>query len=331
MVDTINMLAQWTLAPDITDALQSNGFYQSPDWYFQRANSLNRQTGGTVAKLSGYNERLGIIVRGKDSTIEWIQASLPRLLHGYNGRLIKSPQELDDSLELLFKHLTEISTAVEPIIEFTRVDLVLNFPGNPKRFILAHRNARHPWVRNEDINYGESGIRFPGVERLIQFYWKQKERADGSGFDLPPLSNSIRVELQLKTKKVVREVLGGGDPECPFGHLDFYQCYRKFRYALCLFDKEIRTHDGEKCSLLALIAECEAQGFKTSWGASVWDWYEASGQKPATVNRNRAVMQARKQNIIDFKWADYLPMLRFPDPVVDIYSDGREVEVSIYP
>ncbi len=327
MVDTVNILALWALLPEIAAPLLTDGFYETRDWYITIAKRPDRQTDTTVWKLSGSHRRYKIVIRGKGSTIEWIQVSLPHLLHGYNGRVIKNPQELTAALELLFQCLAEISIPIERLIEFIRVDLVLNLPGDPKRFVQIHKNARHPYVRNEDIQYGDSGIRFPGKERTLQLYWKQKERADKSGFDLPPLANSIRIELQLKGKYAVREVLGGGDVELPITALDFYHCYRCYRYALCLFDKDILIPDDEKCSLMALIAECEAQDFKTSWGASALEWYASSGQKPATVNRNRAIMQARKQKLMAFKWADILPPLTLPDPVIDIYPDGQEFPV----
>lgn len=330
MIDTVNILVLWTLAPEIAQALQSEGFYASGDWYFQLTHGLDRETGGNIAKLSGYNKRLGILLRGKGATIEWVQASLPRLLHGYNGLLIKNPQELSDSLERLFKYLGEISVPVETLIEFIRVDLVLNLPFEPKRLVLAHRNARHQWVRNEDVQYERSGIRFPGKERVLQLYWKQKERADKLGFRLPELSKSTRIEIQLKSKKVVRQLLGSNDLEAPVTSLDFFHCYHCFRHALCLFDKDIPLPDSKKCSLLNLIAECEAQRFTTSWGASALEWYTLSGHKNATLNRNRAAIHGRKRKILGFSWADVLPPIRLPNPVVDIYPDGREVEVTAW-
>src|SRR5205823_5154847 len=113
------------------------------------------------------------------------------------------------SQAVLFEYLREVATAEERLIEFVRVDLALNVPCDPRRMVVAHRGARHPWVRREDIQYGDSGIRFAGKERVLQMYWKQKERADKAGFDLPPLSKSLRVEVQIKGKDAVREAWGG--------------------------------------------------------------------------------------------------------------------------
>jgi hypothetical protein len=351
MVDTINILVLWALLPEIVSALKQYGFYEFGGWYFQSVPQPDRRTGGTYHKLSGFHKDLRIVVRGNDYVIEWVQASLPRVLHGYNGRLIVNPVQLKQSQERLFGHLGEIAVAEIQLIEFIRVDLALNVPCDPRRMVLAHRGARHPWVRREDIQYGDSGIRFAGKERVLQMYWKQKERSDKAGFDLPPLSKSLRVELQIKGKDAVREAWGG--KKRPGGtadkgksqdekdrdkedwslravtRLDFFQCYRVYRRALCLFDKHpVPIIPEEKCTLLALIGECEAQGFRTSSGISAWDWFKLGGQKQETVNRARAEVMARKQAVMEFRWADVLPAQRLPEPVIDIYPDGREVALN---
>ena len=131
MLDTINVVVRWTPIPEIIAELRQRGFCQWGRWFFQVFKCRDFRTGGMYTKLSGRHEELGIWVRGKDFVIEWVQASLPRLLFGYNGRLITNPFQLDDSQETPFEHLGEIAVPEERLIEFVRVDLVLNLPGRP--------------------------------------------------------------------------------------------------------------------------------------------------------------------------------------------------------
>ena len=325
MVDTINILVRWPLLPEILAALQAAGFYRGGGWYFETVTREEKRTGKTHVKLSGHHEILSITIKGKDGVIEWVQASLPRLLFGYNGRLITNPAQLDCSLDRLFGHLAGIATAENRLIEFIRVDLALNLPCDPKRFIVAHRNARHPWVKSDSIEYGSTGIRFPGKKRVLHLYCKQKERADKSGFKMPLRTKSIRAEVQVKGTEAVRAFFGHA-PDAPVTSLDFFKCYRCYREAWCLFDKgPVISSPGEHCSLLKLIAECEAVGFKTSHGIGAMAWWELGNKKPATVNRMKGDLQKRKQALMEFKWAEILTPGRLPEPVVDIYADGREV------
>ena len=230
--------------------------------------------------------------------------------------------------EELFRCLAVIAQPVQRLSEYTRVDLVLNLPCDPKPFVIAHRNACHPWVRRQQVIYGDTGIRFPGKEFVLALYWKQKERADKTGFNLPALTESVRAEVQFKGKKAVRREIGG-NVKTAVRQLDFFQCYRVFRRAWCLFDKDTPACiPTEKFSVHALIAECEAQGFRTSFGFSAWDWFCAKGQKPATISRLRPKVQAHKQSAMKFSWAGMLPENWWNTVVVDIHEDGTQEVVT---
>lgn len=95
-----------------------------------------------------------------------------------------------------------------------------------------------------------------------------------------------------------------------------------------MFDKDdLMRVPPEKISLHALMAECEAQSFKTSFRSNgigvvperrkqTGDRKQGKGQDPEP---ERAAMQ--------FRWAEILPPPWGPEPVNDIYPDGREVEL----
>jgi hypothetical protein len=159
---------------------------------------------------------------------------------------------------------------------------------------------------------------------VIQMYWKQKERADKSGFRLPPLSDSIRVEVQLKNVKTVRKTLGMSESEeTPVCHLEFFQCYLRYRIVLTKFHRIGELSLKKKCSLLRLIAECEAQGFQMLSGHSAWDWYAAGNHKPETLRRNKRAISKYKMHLMCFDWRTVLPV-RLPAILVNIHPDGRE-------
>lgn len=327
MFDTIRARCEWILNPGIAKLLNRDGLYCRDGWYLESHPSQTPGPRGIIQQLKGFNEELGIRVYGKDTTIERVQCSLPRLLHGYNGRMIRNPNELKKAQGVLFARLWEISEAKQELIEFTRLDLVLNFPANPRKLIVAHKNARHPWVRRAQVEYGDSTIRFPGKQIVMHLYSKQKERADKSGFNLPSLSNSVRAELQIKGKSAVRRFYGNDD-HIPVVDLDFFLAYSVFRDAWCKFDSKSDLKSfTKKCSLHALVAECEAQNFITSFGMYVWDWF-ADGKKATTIARLRSMITAHKHEAMQFSWSELLPEFYGQKPLVDISCTGKEIIVE---
>lgn len=278
--------------------------------------------------IFGQHEFSGTIVRGHDGVIQRVQCSLARIRYFYNGNLIKSQTDIERALRTLWSYLKQICTPVQGIIRFTRVDLVLNVPCSPKAVIAAHRNAKHPWVHRNKIEYSDSSIRFPGAERVIQFYCKHKEKSDKSGFPMPATTSSIRAEVQFK-KKAVAKALGSYEDEF-ITFLDFHRCYNEYRKALCLFDPaSISPSPTGKFALKALLAECEAQGFKTSFGMGALEWYGMNGIEKATLARTTAEVHRRELELRQFSWANLLPA-EPPVPVVDIYSDGREEPCELH-
>lgn len=104
---------------------------------------------GFIPKTTiGFNDpHSGYHAYGDRNKIKYHRASLPRLLHGQNGKLIKNQGELDAALELLQNKAGEICDFNLLNFHFTRVNLVWHFRGDTADFILAHRHAHHVRLR----------------------------------------------------------------------------------------------------------------------------------------------------------------------------------------
>src|SRR6266550_4494110 len=58
---------------------------------------------------------------GQNGEVRYHRASLPRLLHGDNGKLIKNQVELDTALDRLRQKAGELGNSCTPDLHFTRV------------------------------------------------------------------------------------------------------------------------------------------------------------------------------------------------------------------
>lgn len=209
MVDTNSKTVRRPLSEPIVNALAVNGVMRNDDWYISSSPSLDRQ-GRPRTKLFGQGPA-DIIIQGHNNVIELVQASVPHCLHGSNGTLIRTPEDLKAGLAEVDALLDPISIPEEPLIEHVRLDLVLHFRGNAQKFFNAHRHARHPAIRNETVVYDGSGIVLPGVKATIRMYDKQLQMTGKPG-------DVLRLEIQLRKPKL-NEVFGRKDR--PLVHLDF--------------------------------------------------------------------------------------------------------------
>jgi hypothetical protein len=106
-----------------------------------------------LQSYNGTHKEMGIRFYGNREVIVTVEASLPRILFGHNGRLLLSQADINASLRKLDCTLGKISQRPEDGFEYTRVDLVWHVPGSCAEFILAHRDVRHPRVRKATCVY----------------------------------------------------------------------------------------------------------------------------------------------------------------------------------
>jgi hypothetical protein len=276
---------------------------RTDDWYIRISPDLDRN-GRSRTKLTGEGPS-GTKVQGHNNNIELVTESIPRCLFGTNGKLIRTPQDLTNGLAALDSLLDQISTPIYPLIEYTRVDLVLHFRCNVQKFLSAHRHARHPSIRNETVEYDGSGITLPGSKAAIRLYDKQLEMTGKPG-------NILRLEIQLRKPKL-GELFGKSGFE-PLNHLDFWQCYQVYRSLVCNLQPEPLP---EKLDFNRLLAETEAAGFRLSNGLTAMETYRATVDKETYMARRRQI-KGMVLSATSINWERLLPPFLLPEDLPDV-------------
>lgn len=191
-----------------------------------------------LQSYSGVHRKNGTRFYGNREQIISIEASLPRLLFGHNGRLLLSQAQINTALRKLDRTLGAISGRPRQAEEYTRVDLVWHVPGSCAEFILAHRDVRHPRVRNATCVYDAQSITWPGTSLRLVLYDKTREQTETSG-------DFVRVEAQLRGH-VLNECLRESDYVLDFGH-----CYKFLRKLVLQLEPRTYPHVPSMVSLLA--------------------------------------------------------------------------------
>jgi hypothetical protein len=245
-----------------------------------------------VSGYRGYGER---------DQINYHRASLPRLIHGDNGHLIKNQAELDAALDLLCSKAGQLGTSCTTDSRFTRVDLVWQFKGDPAQFIQAHRVGRHPRIYSDPIRYEARSLALKGSELRISIYDKRLEQCGLNG-------DVVRVEVQLKGR-LLREQLGDGDAVT---HLDFNACYQAYRRILLGF---IPAPIPIVSNIASFLARAEQEGWQ-SGGVPAFDLYTAN-MSDRNIRRLKQDMARVRAAVHKIDWAQLLPA-DGPPPVVEL-------------
>lgn len=228
---------------------------------------------------------------GEHGELRYHRASLPRLLHGRNGKLLNSQVEVDAAMNLLQQKAAEICNFNYDVDHFTRVDLVWQFRGDAADFILAHRNTRHPRIRRGPSFYEARSMAFTGSELRIAMYDKTLERHKQNG-------DVVRVEVQLRGR-VLKELLGNGDRVT---RLDLNTCYQAYRGIMLGFQPSPIT---EVSSIAQFLALGEREGWQAG-GIPAFDLY-AKNLCPKQVFRLKRDMAACRAEVFKLDWSQLLP------------------------
>lgn len=236
---------------------------------------------------------------GSSFEIRHHRVSLPRLLHGSNGYLIKSQVELEAALVLLIEKAGELGNPSVPDYHFTRVDLVWQFAGDTADYIQAHRSARHPRIRKDSAIYEGRSLAFNGSEMRICIYDKVKKQTRRNG-------NIVRVEIQLTGGRLIEE-LGDGNRVTS---LSFGACYTAYRRILLGFTPSAVPRASGIAELLAI-------GERSGWqagGASAFEIYTA-GMSSRQIRRIQHDMASLRPTVHNIDWAQLLPADAPPAPL----------------
>ncbi len=133
-------------------------------------------------------EPIGLRVYGNASRLNAVEVSLPKILHGHNGRLIKNAEELETAFAYLEYILASLLTSLPPNTRlipvgkertpdchYTRVDMPWQFTADVGvRMTLA--NARHDKIRSYPSSFkGGQTIHLKGSFLEICAYDKVRE------------------------------------------------------------------------------------------------------------------------------------------------------------
>lgn len=307
MIDTINIKVNRPLHADVLKAIETaQGASHRGDWSFKML--PNRDHNGRHSiKLEGGHHPTGIQLRGQNGIVEWVQASLPRVLFANNGRLLRTPGQLAEAHESLKAIVNTVTTVREPLFEYCRVDLVLHFRCDIAKFIAAHRHCRHPLIRNETTEYGARGLDLKGSRASIVFYDKLRRMTGQHG-------NILRVEAQLKKPKL-NELFGR--KKLPLYALDFWTSYRVYRQIMC----QLKPVPMPKAfGLNYLLASCEADGFRFRNGSTAMENYRAT-VSPETFFARRRQVKGHILHAAGIDWSKLLPENSLPDDLPDVDPD----------
>ncbi len=249
------------------------------------------------------DQEVGIFVRaGEDRSIFSVQASLPRVLFGHNGILLKSQADIDLALKEVDRRIDQIAVRANNIRTFSRVDLVLHFNGNPGKFIQAHRNFRFPGIRSEPVYYGKQGLFWRGSDLKVRLYDKALKEYRKS-------SEIVRLEFELHGEKLRKSFNGNW---LPVAELNFHDCYRVFRRLAFQFEPS-------ELPKTTRIGDLLAVGATAGWnfqGLSQFDLYTSQLSSKRT-SQLRKEIAAKRIEYFSINWANLLPDPLVP-PLLDL-------------
>lgn len=200
-------------------------------------------------------------IRVKGSSITWVSVSLPKLLFGRNTKLIESQQQLDAAFALVDARLSALGAVVESGRKFTRVDLVWQFKRRPIPFFLALAPCNHPEIvaeaakfRNRHVPTGLWWKAAPalGDKRktpplIIRMYSVTSKKS-------PPVQ-VVRIEAELRLRKLREKLNPNHDKKRPVTALDFQQCYSAYRETLLRFVPKKVPRVNHKEDLLVFLEQ----------------------------------------------------------------------------
>jgi hypothetical protein len=241
------------------------------------------------------HEESGLRVGGTLELPKWAEVSLPRLVYGTNGKLLRE----EDSKASMGALRDLVSTVVrDPVLlDASRLDLVGQFSGDLRQWNSALRRVPHKQVRRPGLEFFDSGLVWPGKYLHVRLYDKGLEQTRKP-------SSVVRLEFQTRSSLIPSSV-------CSAGLLDYaaaYQAYRK----LCMgfAPRMVPKIQG----LVDLLSWCEKCRFSND-GMTPTELYLA-GLSLRHQRRIRAAVADAKLRYFRINWDELVPPSGNP-PFVD--------------
>lgn len=251
----------------------------------------------------------GFRASGTDDVLGTFEVSLPRVLFGHNGRLLKSQAEINDALYMVYDLMDQIGERSDEPPEFKRVDLVWQFQGDPNLFITAHQHARHRRIRRDVVKYEKGSLTWIGSGRSVCMYDKCLEMLKVPG-------EIMRVEVRLRDN-VLAKLFG----QRAVRSLNFDTCYELYRNTLLGF---CPSSVPKVSAISEFLALAEREGWKSD-GVSAFEIYTQRLSKKQRRRIQKQMAQTRS-SVFNFDWADLLPV-RYPPAPVEV-SDNLIKELA---
>ena len=257
MIDTIRFTISARLRPQYNapDALPI-------DWRATACGALASDRSSQRLKI--HCDHLGLRIFGCQSCFTSVEVSLPRIIWGHNGRLIKSDKEFGNALAWLQYLLGTILlpslpndgfipgfTARTTGCHYTRVDVVWQFPACDG-VLAALRYARHAKIRSDPSVFKGRGVSLKGTFLEILAYDKVRQM-----HLMKAITHEVhRVEIRLRGKAlddVYRYADGRG-----YTRLDYDWCQEMLRRVANETHAPLPPAGGSAC-IHQFIADLEAE------------------------------------------------------------------------
>jgi hypothetical protein len=271
---------------------------ETPDGWSKRESrqTANGEDGKPIEKQGRMMVHQGTDFRigGDTEYATWVEVSLPKLLFGNNGIMIRTQAQLDEAVR---KAMALAAVVSEPMLQginprCTRLDLVAQFLIEPSDFMLAHRETNHPRIRGRKSHYEGESLHFVGKERHCRIYDKVKEMQGKPG-------HVTRVEWQLRGNALRHDMRRDFVAFC---HLSIEDCYDAYR-RLCM---EFEPRSLPACSDLYDLLAAGIRDGATVGGVPLFDSW-ARGKHSKTVRRVRREIAKRRAEVFKIDWKKMLP------------------------
>lgn len=225
-----------------------------------------------------------------------VECSLPKLLYGYNGRLISTPEEMARALGLLWDQVSTIAE-VPDLGDWkpNRVDLVWQVEGvEAGKVIDALGQYRFPGIQNPPLHVSGQTVTWKGAKSrfVVSAYDKAKQmRVEG---------DVLRLEVRL-CGQILRKYLAGKN----WRHFaDLYAIYREVIMSLPELPKASTQHSW----LSAVVEICGVEAAERV--------VLVMARNPETLRKyRRAIHTINAKLPAPICWAELFPADGPPSPV----------------
>jgi len=229
------------------------------------------------------------------TVLDLVECSLPKLLHGHNGRVLENQAQLDAALGKLHGILSQIAD-VPGVEEWnpSRLDLVWNFDLPVRPLVHAHAALRVPGIQGGATLFPDGqGVSWRGAKShfKVMLYDKAKKmRVPGS---------ALRAEISLCGKQRARRFKGDWR-----NFDDLYRAYRAIMVSIAPITKPTAAANWQEA------VGAEAVGTRQRILARL-------AHKPIeTWRRYRRKIEAAAAKLPEsFSWENVLPVNNPPPPV----------------